>query len=333
MSINHALRTSLDCSVIGRASYPKVVDGNRYCHRSCLADCPIHERVRSNEIQNPSSEGEFQLKRRPRTQIIATHVNENKGIPGHFSLKVTWYYLETMITRLTWFPVNATSQGKESAFQAATTSSNFIKSLDRPTLDHQLLTSPCRKSYIDVSRIIVRRQNRRARRATMVNTRKVSGRRKVRFESMAQLEAEIERLAMVEVTCLGNWSLGQILSHLARVMLVAVGETKVQPPLISRLIGCFFRPLLKKLLLETGMPAGLPHKGIPVVGRTQEASSQVADASITTEAGLAELKAAIDRYKSADGLCPHPLFGNSPEDWDRFNFRHAELHLSFVVPK
>lgn len=167
----------------------------------------------------------------------------------------------------------------------------------------------------------------------MVNTRKVSGRRKLRFESMAELVAEIERLASVEVTCLGNWSLGQILSHLARVMLVAVGETKVQPPLISRLIGFFFRPLLKKWLLETGMPAGLPHKGIPVIGRSQQASSQVADASITTEEGLAELKAAIDRYQSAGDLCPHPLFGTRREDWDRFHFRHAELHLSFVIPR
>lgn len=166
----------------------------------------------------------------------------------------------------------------------------------------------------------------------MVNTRKVSGRRKLRFESMAQLEAEIEWLATVEVTCLGNWSLGQIFSHLARVMLVAVGETKIQPPLISRLIGFVFRPLLKKWLLETGMPAGISHKGIPVVGRSQEASSQVADASITTEEGLTELRNAIDRYKSAVDLCPHPLFGSSREDWDRFNFRHAELHLSFVVP-
>lgn len=81
------------------------------------------------------------------------------------------------------------------------------------------------------------------------------------------------------------------------------------------------------------MPAGIPHKGIPVIGRSKEASSQVADAGITTEEGLAELKTAIDRYKSADDLCPHPLFGNSREDWDRFNLRHAELHLSFVVPK
>ena len=168
-----------------------------------------------------------------------------------------------------------------------------------------------------------------------VNTRKVSGRRKLRFESMADLEAEVERpaTATAGVQCLGNWSLGQIFSHLARVMLIAVGDTPIRPPLISRVIAFCIRPLLKRWLLESGMPAGNPHKGIPVVGRSKEASSQVADASITTEEGLAELQAAINRYNSTEDLCPHPLFGSSRRDWDRFNLRHAELHLSFVVPK
>ena len=162
----------------------------------------------------------------------------------------------------------------------------------------------------------------------MINTRKVAGRRKLRFESLAELEAEVDRLAAGDVECLGNWSLGQILSHLARVMLVAVGETPLRPPLISRLIGFFFRPLLKRWLLETGMPAGIPHRGIPVVGRSQAASSQVADASITTAEGLTELKTALGRYRSTHDLSQHPLFGNRREDWG-----HAELHLSFVVPK
>ena len=166
-----------------------------------------------------------------------------------------------------------------------------------------------------------------------VDTRRVSGRRKLRFESLTALDSEIERLATSDVECLGNWTLGQIFSHLARVMLIAVGETPIKPPWISRLIGFVFRPVLKKWLLESGMPAGIPHKGIPIIGRSKEASSQVADASITTEEGLAEWRSAVERYRLADALFPHPLFGNTREDWDRFNLRHAELHLSFVIPK
>jgi hypothetical protein len=166
-----------------------------------------------------------------------------------------------------------------------------------------------------------------------VNTRRVSGRRKLRFESLADLETEVERLAAADVESLGNWTLGQILSHLARVMLIAVGETPIRPPLMSRLIGFIFRPLLKRWLLESGMPAGIPHRGIPVIGRSKETTSQVAHAGITTEEGLAELRSAIDRYKSAQDFSRHPLFGKRREDWDRFNLRHAELHLSFIVPR
>jgi hypothetical protein len=40
-----------------------------------------------------------------------------------------------------------------------------------------------------------------------INTRRVSGRRKLRFETMAEFEEEIERLATADVECLGNWSL------------------------------------------------------------------------------------------------------------------------------
>ena len=53
--------------------------------------------------------------------------------------------------------------------------------------------------------------------------------------------------------------------------------------LISRLIGFVFRPLLKRWLLETGMPAGIPHKGTPVVGEVPEATALVADSSVRTE--------------------------------------------------
>jgi hypothetical protein len=167
-----------------------------------------------------------------------------------------------------------------------------------------------------------------------VNTRRVSGRRKLRFESMAELEEEIERLATADVECLGNWSSGQIFTHLARVMLTAVDGTELRPPLVSRLIAFVFRPLLKWLLFHRGMPAGIPHKGIPVVGEVSEASTLAADASVSIEEGLAELRTAIERYKSAEKLQPHPGFGRiSREDWDRFSLRHAELHLSFVVPR
>src|SRR5437762_3012972 len=55
--------------------------------------------------------------------------------------------------------------------------------------------------------------------AVSVDTGKVIGRRVLRFESIEQMMAEVDRLVEAERTgrlgCLGNWTLGQTLGHLA----------------------------------------------------------------------------------------------------------------------
>ena len=51
--------------------------------------------------------------------------------------------------------------------------------------------------------------------AVVVNTKIVTGRRKLRFESYEEVLTDVEHLAAGEVRLLGNWSFGQILKHLA----------------------------------------------------------------------------------------------------------------------
>lgn len=48
-----------------------------------------------------------------------------------------------------------------------------------------------------------------------VNTKKVSGRRELRFNSFNDLLAEAERLCAGEVKMLGNWTLAQMFEHIA----------------------------------------------------------------------------------------------------------------------
>lgn len=52
-----------------------------------------------------------------------------------------------------------------------------------------------------------------------VDTKKVAGRRMLRFESLDQVIADVDRLVEAEragrLTRLGNWTLGQTLGHLA----------------------------------------------------------------------------------------------------------------------
>ena len=56
------------------------------------------------------------------------------------------------------------------------------------------------------------------------------------------------------------------------------------------------------------------------------------DPSVSTEEGLASLRAAIERSQTETSRAEHPAFGElTREEWDKFNLRHAELHMSFAV--
>jgi hypothetical protein len=57
------------------------------------------------------------------------------------------------------------------------------------------------------------------------------------------------------------------------------------------------------------------------------------DENKTLEAALEHLRLATARCKGEPHRADHPLFDKLPrDDWDRFNFRHAEMHMSFVQP-
>ena len=46
---------------------------------------------------------------------------------------------------------------------------------------------------------------------------------------------------------------------------------------------------------------------------------------------LAEFRTTIERVKSESKRTVHPIFGSlTHEEWDSFNLRHAEMHMSFV---
>jgi hypothetical protein len=156
-----------------------------------------------------------------------------------------------------------------------------------------------------------------------VNTKKVEGRRKLRFESLDDVLAEAERLASGEVKLLGNWSLAQILQHLAKGLNSTIDGTSLKIPLFMKLAGRLF---MKKKFIYGEIPAGIE---IP-----KEAQAQfLPPGNIEPEAALSELRAAIERVKSADARADHPIFGKmSLEESDQFQMRHAEMHFSFVLP-
>lgn len=127
-----------------------------------------------------------------------------------------------------------------------------------------------------------------------VATKKVEGRRVVRYESLGDLLADAEKLAAVNVRTLGNWSFGQILKHLAMSLDSSIDGAGMMLPAPMRWLMSL---LMKNKFLTKPIPPGYPSpaKFIP--------------ATTSVEDGLAALRAAIDRQNHEATRAPHPAFG------------------------
>jgi len=151
-----------------------------------------------------------------------------------------------------------------------------------------------------------------------INTKKVQGRRPVRYESLDELLADAERLAAAGgVRALGNWSQGQIYEHLGRSLdasIDGVGFTLPAP------VRWMMSLAMKQKFLKREIPAGFKSTAAFVPDETP------------VEQGLASLRTAIERQRRESNRVTHPAFGNiGRQGWNDFNLRHAEMHMSFLV--
>jgi hypothetical protein len=154
-----------------------------------------------------------------------------------------------------------------------------------------------------------------------VNTCKVSGRRQVRYQSLDELLADAERMATQPHRTLGNWSYGQILGHLAETCHMSIDGNRMKVPWPLRLIG----RLLRNRVLTKPMSAGfkLPRR----------MAAALVPGDMPTADGLAALRRGIERLRTETRRAPHLVFGPyTAAEWDQLHLRHAELHMSFVVP-
>ena len=154
-----------------------------------------------------------------------------------------------------------------------------------------------------------------------VNTKKVTSRRKLRFETLDEIVVEAERLAKMPIRLLGNWSYGQILEHMATAIDHYYTGIPVKPSWFMRKI---MMPLFKNHFLTKGLPAGIQ---LP-----KEAHALLPDPT-EIQPALEHLKQSINHLKEESPKIPSPFFGDmAPQEWVALALRHAELHLSFVVP-
>ena len=175
-----------------------------------------------------------------------------------------------------------------------------------------------------------------------VQTSKVAGRRRLHFESLDEVLAESERLTAGRYRRLGNWTLGQILMHLA-----LAGDKSIDGTIAGR-SGLFFksaegkmtRPrwfvrlpakpfflVVKWYLRRWGPPPGIR----PPACFWKEIAPITGGEGLTDEEGLAAFRRAVGRLKSdnardLEGLMTREMF-------DLYHLRHAEMHLSFIIPE
>lgn len=155
-----------------------------------------------------------------------------------------------------------------------------------------------------------------------IDTKRVGGRRKVRYGSFAEILDDAHRLAAGPHRSLGNWSLGQVLKHLGNAMQSSVDGQGFPVKWYYR----WFGPIIVKPMLVKGpFPAGfrLPRRA---------AEKLVAQDTTTFDEGLAALLAGIERLGRETNRVPHPVAGKlTVNEWNQLHLRHAEMHMSFIL--
>jgi hypothetical protein len=155
-----------------------------------------------------------------------------------------------------------------------------------------------------------------------IDTRRVKNRRDVRFSNFDEFLADADRLGSGPVRQLGNWTLAQIFDHLARSMSVSVDGTNEQFPWPLRIA---LRLVRKRIIGSPMKPGYRVPANVAVLLRPEP--------HVGLRESLWKLRSAAIRFQDASAFPPHPAFGVLTRDEYRaLALRHAELHLSFIVP-
>jgi hypothetical protein len=162
--------------------------------------------------------------------------------------------------------------------------------------------------------------------SALVDTGKVTGRRTLRFETIDEMMADVDRLVEAEragrLERLGNWTLGQTLGHLATWTEYGYIGCPLNPPFFIKWI----LRLRKQKFVWEPMRAGVKIPGVK--------GGTLATDPMTTDEALARLRQVMERLKKEPPTHPHNIFGQlKHEESIAITLRHAELHLSFLRPE
>lgn len=155
-----------------------------------------------------------------------------------------------------------------------------------------------------------------------MSTAAVANRRDLHYASLDEFQADAERLAKGNVRTVGRWTFPEILDHLAKTMKCSLDGFSFTAPWFIRLAA----PFIKNSFLTKPMKAGfrLPKRAAALLPRNE----------LSLPAAIDNLRQVIARCQSETPTGAHPVFGQlASQEWTALHLRHAELHMSFVVPE
>lgn len=156
-----------------------------------------------------------------------------------------------------------------------------------------------------------------------IDTGHLTGRRTLRFESIDQILADLDRLTAAQrdgkLKSLGNWTAGQNLGHLAAWIDYSYNGVPFKVPAILKIL---VRPMKKRILYKS-MKAGSRIPKVP--------GGTLGIEPCSFDEGATRFRNNLNRLRSECPAQPHALLGRlSHGEWIAQHLRHAELHLSFL---
>jgi hypothetical protein len=146
-------------------------------------------------------------------------------------------------------------------------------------------------------------------------------RRRLHYDSLDEVVADAERAVAANSATSGNWSLGQIIEHLATAhdkMIDGFGFTAPWP--LQTVGHLFFKKRILKKGLTPGFKLSPKATAILVPGDTTDPA-----------AALEHLRQSTQRLKTEQKRSPHPFLGAmTVDECTQMCLRHAELHMGFV---
>lgn len=159
-----------------------------------------------------------------------------------------------------------------------------------------------------------------------VNTKKAP-RRQLRLASLAEVSADLDRIQAAHdagtLRTTGNWSAGQVLSHIAILMEGAVDGFPA-----DQVAPWYVRLICQTIIKPKALRGDLPPPGITLPG-----DSFLIPGPATFEEGMGRLRRVIRRIEAGERFThPSPVFGRlTHEQWERLQSGHASLHLGFIA--